>query len=73
MVTEKNIWANLTLRYGVALALIASLVTASFVVLKVSISAQESTAAIVNVSGRQRMLSQRIALFFPGVDVGWQR
>ena len=63
MDSEKRINKSLTIRYAVALSLIATLVTASYITLKISISKQESTAAIVNVSGRQRMLSQRIALF----------
>ncbi len=58
-----DISTSLTIRYGVALALIAALVTASYIALEVSILEQESTAAIVNIGGRQRMLSQRIALF----------
>ncbi|MCJ2181676.1 diguanylate cyclase [Novosphingobium sp. 1949] len=51
---------GLTLRYIVALALIALLTIISHLVLTQTLRANEGSAAIINMSGRQRMLSQRI-------------
>lgn len=60
---DLSIARALTWRYTIALLLIASLSTAAWLSLHLVISEQKSTAAIVNISGRQRMLSQRTALF----------
>jgi diguanylate cyclase (GGDEF)-like protein/PAS domain S-box-containing protein len=61
--SEQNVARSLTLRYVVALILVASLSTAAWLSLHLVISEQKGTAAVVNVSGRQRMLSQRTALY----------
>lgn len=53
----------LTWRYVIALSLVAALSTAAWFSLHQVISAQKHTSAVVNISGRQRMLSQRTALF----------
>ncbi len=50
-------------RYVVALVLVALLSTGAWFSLHLVIEAQTSSAALVNISGRQRMLSQRTALF----------
>ena len=53
---------NITIRYAVALSLIALLSIFAYVTLRASIQSSESLAYIVNISGKQRMLSQHIAL-----------
>ena len=63
MILEKKITRNLTNRYLTALVLVASLSAAAWFSLQSVISAQEDTGALVNVSGRQRMLSQRTDLY----------
>lgn len=63
MNTDLLIARSLTWRYVIALILVAMLTTAAWVSLHLVISEQQSSAAVVNISGRQRMLSQRTALF----------
>lgn len=53
----------ITQRYLLALGIVACLSIGAFAVLQWVIVAQETSAAIVNVSGRQRMLSQRTTLY----------
>ncbi len=52
---------RLTIGYLAALGLVALLTVASHVTLNRVLATHEGSAAIVNLSGRQRMLSQRIA------------
>lgn len=54
--------------YSIGLALIAVLVTVQFVGLRVATLRQEVSALEINLSGRQRMLSQRIALIASRLD-----
>lgn len=54
---------SMRLRFWLALGLIAILATMTFWVLHEETKAKQGHAALINVSGRQRMLSQRLALF----------
>jgi len=51
---------NLALRYLVALSLVALLVISTYVLVLMTIQRQASDAPTINLSGRQRMLSQKI-------------
>ncbi len=55
--------SNLTTRYIIALSLIALLSLTAYFTLRAAIEEQKTGAAVVNVAGRQRMLSQRISRF----------
>ena len=52
---------RLTLSYVVGLLLVAGLTVGAFWLVRSTLTAQHADAAVVNVAGRQRMLSQRIA------------
>lgn len=54
---------HLTIRYVVALALIGVTVFISYFCLSSVIATQKEDPAIINISGKQRMLSQRISFF----------
>tara|TARA_Y100000052_G_C2951191_1_gene87303 strand:+ start:61 stop:2184 length:2124 start_codon:yes stop_codon:yes gene_type:complete len=53
---------SIRFRYIVALALTASLITLSFLILSGLIKEQKQDGEIINIAGQQRMLSQRIAM-----------
>lgn len=61
MKKQKTIEQKITLRYAIALLLIAILATSAFFVLHAALKESKSTAYVVNISGKQRMLSQHIA------------
>lgn len=53
--------SSFTKRYVIAISLIALLSTGAFYFLHLGLKTSDSTALIVNMSGKQRMLSQRVA------------
>jgi len=57
----KELKASFTKRYVIAISLIALLSTGAFYFLHLGLQTSDSTALIVNMSGKQRMLSQRVA------------
>ncbi len=66
---EKKPISFLTLAYVVALSLIAGMSGGAHLVVKYVIAEQEESARTINIAGRQRMLSQRIALYMmQGID-----
>lgn len=60
---EENPGFWMTKRYLFALVAIAILATSAFGTVGLLIAEHKSTLSVVNISGRQRMLSQRTALF----------
>lgn len=66
-----NTTSNLRMRYIIGLSAIALITIIAQVVIQVQIVRQESDANVINIAGRQRMLSQRIskeALLFQATD-----
>jgi diguanylate cyclase (GGDEF)-like protein len=55
--------SSFTKRYIIAISLIALLSSGAYYVLTLALKASDSTALVVNISGKQRMLSQRIASY----------
>ncbi|UTW04028.1 diguanylate cyclase [Amphritea atlantica] len=60
--SHQSLYRSIRHRYLLGVLIIAVLSTAAYYTLLSSLSDSESTAYIVNLSGRQRMLSQHIAL-----------
>jgi diguanylate cyclase (GGDEF)-like protein len=67
---DRTIERRLTLGYVCALALVALLTIASHFILMGVLRAQDGSAAVINISGRQRMLSQRIASLAAQYEMG---
>jgi diguanylate cyclase (GGDEF)-like protein len=66
----RTIERRLTAGYVCALAIVALLTIASHFILMGVLRAQGGSAAVINVSGRQRMLSQRIASLAAQYEMG---
>ena len=60
--THQSLYRSIRHRYLLGVLIIALLSTTGYFTLQSALSDSDSTAYIVNLSGRQRMLSQHIAL-----------
>lgn len=67
---EKRVARRFTVAYVTALAAIAIMSAISHGVLDNVINDQRDSATVVNVAGRQRMLSQRIAMLATDLSAG---
>jgi diguanylate cyclase (GGDEF)-like protein len=61
-ISQDKLKKVITTRYSIALILIAFLASIGFFSLKNALSVSQSKGYIINISGKQRMLSQQIAL-----------
>ncbi len=69
---NRRLMRGATIAYIVALALIAALSISVHILLDDVIAQQRDSATLINVAGRQRMLSQRIALLASDLRAGDQ-
>lgn len=60
---KENLKRRMTVRYVFALFLVACVIVTSYLLIVSQIHQNNNDAYIINISGMQRMLSQRIALF----------
>lgn len=60
---KKSFMERITEKYTLALSIIGMLLIASYIGLFLIIDTYEASAEVINIAGRQRMLSQRIAKF----------
>jgi len=60
---EKDFTRKITLKYIIALGIIAFLSVSSFLTVRKVIKSQETSAAVITVTSRQRFLSQCIAIY----------
>lgn len=62
MLTTESLIGNFSWRYRVAIIVIASLISAAYIILTFQHQSQQQISTIINKAGQQRMLSQRIML-----------
>ena len=60
--------SSLNTRYKILLAFLGAISIAGFLLLEYTITQMQTMAAEINVSGRQRMLSQRIMLLLENIN-----